>query len=112
MRCAQGLYERGFITYMRSDSVDLSQQAIKAARECVSSKYGEEYLSSTVRQFNSNARNAQEAHEAIRPAGEVFKTPIDTDLSGRDLSVYELIWKRTVASQMAEARLTLSLIHI
>ena len=107
MRCAQGLYERGFITYMRTDSVHLSEQAIKAARECVNSKYGKEYLSSSPRQFNSNARNSQEAHEAIRPAGEIFKTPSDTDLSGRDLSLYELIWKRTVASQMAEARLTM-----
>ena len=92
---------------MRTDSVNLSEQAIRAARECVSSKYGKEYLSSSVRQFNSKARNAQEAHEAIRPAGEVFKTPNETDLSGRDLSLYELIWKRTVASQMAEARLTM-----
>ena len=107
MRCAQGLYERGFITYMRTDSVHLSQQAIRAARACVSSKYGDEYLSNSPRQFNSNARNAQEAHEAIRPAGEVFKTPNDTNLTGRDLSLYDLIWKRTVASQMAEARLTM-----
>ena len=107
MRCAQGLYERGFITYMRTDSVHLSDQAIKAARQCVSSKYGEEYLSTSPRQFNSKARNAQEAHEAIRPAGEKFKTPNETNLSGRDLSLYDLIWKRTVASQMAEARLTM-----
>ena len=107
MRCAQGLYERGFITYMRTDSVHLSEQAIRAARECVSSKYGKEYLSNSVRQFNSNARNAQEAHEAIRPAGEVFKIPNDTELTGRDLSLYELIWKRTVASQMADAKLTM-----
>ncbi len=107
MRCAQGLYERGFITYMRTDSVQLSEQAINAARKCVSSKYGDEYLSKSPRQFNSNARNAQEAHEAIRPAGESFKTPSETNLSGRDLSLYDLIWKRTVASQMAEARLTM-----
>ena len=107
MRCAQGLYERGFITYMRTDSVHLSEQAIKAARNCVSLKYGKEYLSNLPRTFNSNARNAQEAHEAIRPAGEVFKTPNDTNLVGRDLSLYDLIWKRTVASQMAEAKLTM-----
>ena len=107
MRCAQVLYEKGFITYMRTDSVHLSEQAIRAARECVNSKYGKEYLSSSARQFNSNARNAQEAHEAIRPAGEVLKNPNDTDLSGRDLSLYELIWKRTVASQMEEATLTM-----
>ena len=107
MRCAQGLYERGFITYMRTDSVHLSEQAIRAARECVSSKYGGNYLSDSPRQFSSNARNAQEAHEAIRPAGEVFKTPKETTLTGRDLLLYDLIWKRTVASQMAEARLTM-----
>ena len=107
MRCAQGLYERGFITYMRTDSVHLSEQATRAARECVSSMYGKEYLSVSPRQFNSTARNAQEAHEAIRPAGEVFKTPKETNLTGRDLSLYDLIWKRTVASQMAEARLTM-----
>ncbi len=107
MRCAQGLYERGFITYMRTDSVHLSDQAVRAARNCVSSKYGDEYLSPSPRQFNSNARNAQEAHEAIRPAGEIFKIPNETNLSGRDLLLYDLIWKRTVASQMAEARLTM-----
>ena len=107
MRCAQGLYERGYITYMRTDSVHLSEQAIQAARSCVNSKYGSEYLSDSPRQFNAKARNAQEAHEAIRPAGEIFKTPSDTQLSGRDLSLYDLIWKRTVASQMAEAKLTM-----
>ncbi len=107
MRCAQGLYERGFITYMRTDSVHLSQQAIKAARECVESKYGNRYLSEKPRQFSSQAVNAQEAHEAIRPAGEEFKIPAETELSGRDLSLYDLIWKRTVASQMAEAKLTM-----
>ena len=107
MRCAQGLYERGFITYMRTDSVHLSDQAIKAARKCVKSKYGDEYLSKEARQFSNKTRNAQEAHEAIRPAGETFKTPNTSGLSGRDLSLYELIWKRTVASQMADARLTM-----
>ena len=107
MRCAQGLYERGFITYMRTDSVHLSNQAIKAARECVTSKYGEQYLSESPRQYNSSSRNTQEAHEAIRPAGEKFKTPKETELLGRDLAIYDLIWKRTVASQMAEAKLTL-----
>ena len=107
MRCAQGLYERGFITYMRTDSVHLSDQAISASRSCVESLYGKEYLSKTPRQYSTKARNAQEAHEAIRPAGERFRTPGDTGLDGRDLAVYELIWKRTVASQMAEARLTM-----
>ncbi len=107
MRTAQALYERGFITYMRTDSVHLSEQAIRAARQCVETKYGKEYLSPAPRQFSTKARNAQEAHEAIRPAGEAFRTPADTGLDGRDLALYELIWKRTVASQMAEARLTM-----
>ena len=112
MRCAQGLYERGFITYMRTDSVSLSQQAISAARKCVENRYGKEYLSESPRQFRSSTRNAQEAHEAIRPAGETFKAPKDTTLNGRDLALYELIWKRTVASQMAEARLTMLSVEI
>ncbi len=107
MRTAQALYERGFITYMRTDSVHLSDQAIQAARACVKEKYGQEYLSPSPRQFSTKARNAQEAHEAIRPAGESFRTPAETGLDGRDLSLYELIWKRTVASQMAEAKLTM-----
>ncbi len=107
MRCAQGLYERGFITYMRTDSVHLSEQAVQASRKCVQSRYGSNYLSKTPRQFSTKSRNAQEAHEAIRPSGEIFKAPNETGLDGRDLSLYELIWKRTVASQMAEARLTM-----
>lgn len=107
MRTAQGLYERGFITYMRTDSVHLSDQAITAARSCVAEKYGQDYLSPAPRQFTTKSRNAQEAHEAIRPAGDRFRTPKDTGLDGKDLSLYELIWKRTVASQMADARLTM-----
>ncbi|MFM7634350.1 MAG: type I DNA topoisomerase, partial [Cyanobacteriota bacterium] len=107
MRTAQGLYERGFITYMRTDSVNLSEQAINAARSCVESKYGKDFLSPSARQFSTKARNAQEAHEAIRPAGESFRDPAATGLDGRDLALYELIWKRTVASQMADARLTM-----
>ncbi|MFN5219432.1 MAG: type I DNA topoisomerase, partial [Cyanobacteriota bacterium] len=107
MRTAQALYEKGYITYMRTDSVHLSDQAITAARSCVSEKYGKEFLSPGPRQFNTKARNAQEAHEAIRPAGESFRTPAETGLDGRDLALYELIWKRTVASQMADARLTM-----
>jgi DNA topoisomerase-1 len=107
MRTAQGLYERGFITYMRTDSVHLSEQAIGAARNCVSAKYGKDYLSPSPRQFTTKARNAQEAHEAIRPAGESFRDPAATGLEGRDLALYDLIWKRTVASQMADARLTM-----
>ncbi len=107
MRTAQGLYEKGFITYMRTDSVHLSDQAIRASRACVAERYGKEYLSPAPRQFSTKARNAQEAHEAIRPAGESFRTPSETGLDGRDLALYELIWKRTVASQMADARLTM-----
>ncbi len=107
MRTAQGLYERGFITYMRTDSVHLSEQAISAARSCVAEKYGQDYLSPAPRQFSTKSRNAQEAHEAIRPSGDRFRTPNETGLEGKDLSLYELIWKRTVASQMADARLTM-----
>jgi DNA topoisomerase-1 len=106
MRIAQNLYERGFITYMRTDSVHLSQQAIVAARECVVQKYGTEYLSPTPRQYTTKSKNAQEAHEAIRPAGSHFRTPQETGLSDRELALYDLIWKRTVACQMAEARQT------
>jgi DNA topoisomerase-1 len=112
MRTAQALYERGFITYMRTDSVNLSEQAIKAARSCVGERYGQDYLSPAPRQFTTKSRNAQEAHEAIRPAGEVFRTPAETGLDGRDLALYELIWKRTVASQMADARLTMLAIDL
>jgi DNA topoisomerase-1 len=107
MRAAQSLYERGFITYMRTDSVHLSDQALQASRACVAEKYGKEYLSPAPRQFTTKARNAQEAHEAIRPAGESFRTPAETGLEGRDLALYDLIWKRTVASQMADAKLTM-----
>ena len=106
MRTAQGLYERGFITYMRTDSVHLSQQAIAAARSCVQAMYGEDYLSPSPRQYSTKSKGAQEAHEAIRPAGGTFRTPQQTNLSGRDLQLYDLIWKRTVATQMAEARQT------
>ncbi|MCP9790833.1 type I DNA topoisomerase [Vulcanococcus limneticus Candia 3F8] len=112
MRTAQGLYERGFITYMRTDSVHLSDQAINAARSCVSEKYGKDYLSPSPRQFSTKARNAQEAHEAIRPAGESFRTPNETGLKEKDLALYDLIWKRTVASQMADARLTMLAVEL
>ncbi len=107
MRVAQGLYERGFITYMRTDSVHLSDQAVTAARDCVEQKYGKDYLSPKPRQYTTKSKNAQEAHEAIRPAGSSFRTPNETGLSGQDLSLYELIWKRTVACQMADARQTM-----
>ncbi len=106
MRVAQSLYENGYITYMRTDSVHLSQQAIAAARACVQTKYGNDYLSPKPRQYSTKSKGAQEAHEAIRPAGQTFRTPQETRLSGRELSLYDLIWKRTVATQMAEARQT------
>lgn len=106
MRTAQSLYENGFITYMRTDSVQLSGQAIAAARACVEGMYGKDYLSPEPRQFKSKSKGAQEAHEAIRPAGSHFRTPKETELSGRELALYDLIWKRTVATQMAECRQT------
>jgi DNA topoisomerase-1 len=106
MRVAQNLYEQGYITYMRTDSVHLSQQAIEAARTCVEAKYGTEYLSPKPRQYATKTKGAQEAHEAIRPAGSTFRTPSETGLTGREAALYDLIWKRTVASQMAEARQT------
>ncbi|PZO56932.1 MAG: type I DNA topoisomerase [Phormidesmis priestleyi] len=106
MRTAQGLYEKGFITYMRTDSTSLSSQAIAAARRCVETKYGKDYLSPKPRQFSTTSKGAQEAHEAIRPSGEVFRTPQDTPLKERELRLYDLIWKRTVATQMADARQT------
>lgn len=106
MKIAQGLYERGFITYMRTDSVHLSEQAISAARACVQEKYGREYLSPKPRQYTTKSKGAREAHEAIRPAGSHFRTPQETGLSGAELNVYDLIWKRTVACQMADSRQT------
>jgi len=106
MRTAQNLYEQGYITYMRTDSVNLSQQAIGAARECVEQMYGSTYLSPEPRQYSTKSKGAQEAHEAIRPAGSTFRTPQQTGLKDRELRLYDLIWKRTVATQMAEARQT------
>jgi DNA topoisomerase-1 len=106
MRTAQKLYEEGYITYMRTDSVHLSEQAITAARSCVQQMYGAEYLSLKERQFTTKSKGAQEAHEAIRPAGSEFRIPNQTGLSGQELALYDLIWKRTVACQMADARLT------
>lgn len=106
MRIAQSLYEQGYITYMRTDSTNLSQQAIAAARSCVEQMYGREYLSPEPRQYATKAKGAQEAHEAIRPAGSTFRTPQETGLKDRELRLYDLIWKRTVATQMAEVRQT------
>jgi len=106
MRVAQSLYEQGYITYMRTDSVNLSQQAISAARSCVQEMYGAEYLSPEPRRYSTKSKGAQEAHEAIRPAGSTFRTPQQTGLKDREFRLYDLIWKRTVATQMAEARQT------
>jgi len=103
MRTAQRLYEEGLITYMRTDSPNLSQEAINAARNMVIDLYGKEYLNPEVRQYSAKQKGAQEAHEAIRPAGAEFTHPDKTGLSGRELSLYELIWKRTMATQMKEA---------
>ncbi len=105
MQIAQALYERGLITYMRTDSPVLSQEAVDAARKTVGERYGKEYLSPQPRQFAAKVRNAQEAHEAIRPAGTQMKTAKEWGLAGLDAALYDLIWKRTVASQMADARL-------
>jgi DNA topoisomerase I len=108
MHVAQGLYERGLITYMRTDSTSLSAQAISAARRQIASMYGDSYLPEKPREYRSKVKNAQEAHEAIRPAGEAMRTVDDVarELSGTDeRRLYDLIWKRTVASQMADARI-------
>lgn len=104
MRTAQRLYEEGFITYMRTDSPTLSREAIAASRKQIVELYGDSFLSPEERQFSAKSADAQEAHEAIRPAGETWKVPEETGLTGRERSLYELIWKRTVASQMADAR--------
>ncbi len=105
MRTAQRLYENGYITYMRTDSVNLSQQAIDAARRRVRASYGEEYLSEKPRRYSAKTKNAQEAHEAIRPAGDLMRTADELNLTGDDRALYDLIWKRTIATQMANARL-------
>jgi DNA topoisomerase-1 len=106
MRIAQSLYEGGYITYMRTDSVNLSDTAIKAARASAKSLYGADHLPDSPRVYEGKSKNAQEAHEAIRPAGDTFKTPgeLAPELTRDQLSLYDLIWKRTVASQMADAK--------
>jgi DNA topoisomerase I len=105
MSTAQGLYERGYITYMRTDSTTLSDEAVAAARAQIDELYGAKFLPPQPRVYRKKVKNAQEAHEAIRPAGERWRTPeqLSSDLRGADLRLYELIWKRTVASQMADA---------
>ncbi|MCG2803693.1 MAG: type I DNA topoisomerase [Cellulomonas sp.] len=106
MRTAQSLYENGYITYMRTDSPVLSTQAIDAARRQAAELYGAEYVPDSPRLYTSKAKGAQEAHEAIRPAGDHFRTPaqVARELTGDQFKLYELVWKRTVASQMADAR--------
>lgn len=106
MRAAQRLYEGGYITYMRTDSTNLSTEAVTAARTQVAQMYGQSYLSPQPRVYAKKAKNAQEAHEAIRPAGSSFRTPdsLRNELGGDEWRLYDLIWKRTVACQMADAR--------
>ena len=103
MSVAQRLYEGGYITYMRTDSTTLSAAALDAARAQVRALYGEQYLADSPRVYRNKVKNAQEAHEAIRPAGESFRTPGETGLSGEEFRLYELVWMRTVASQMRDA---------
>lgn len=103
MRIAQKLYENGHITYMRTDSTNLSEEAVQAARKAVTERYGDEYLSDGQRKYSSS-KSAQEAHEAIRPAGNQMKTKKELGLTGAEAALYDLIWKRTVATQMADAR--------
>ncbi len=106
MDAAQRLYENGYITYMRTDSTTLAQVAVDAARDLVQGEYGQKYLSPEPRQYQSKVKNAQEAHEAIRPAGHPFKKPqeLKSELGVDEYRLFELIWKRTIASQMADAR--------
>jgi DNA topoisomerase-1 len=106
MQVAQSLYENGHITYMRTDSTNLASVAVEAARDLVSRQYGREYLPEKPRLYQTKVRNAQEAHEAIRPAGHPFELPeqLRNNLSPDEFKLFELIWKRTVASQMADAR--------
>ncbi len=106
MRIAQRLYENGYITYMRTDSVTLSSSSITAARSSAQSLYGKEFVPSSPRVYEGKTKNAQEAHEAIRPAGESFRTPgeLAPELSRDEFALYDLIWKRTIASQMADAK--------
>lgn len=106
MQIAQRLYEDGYITYMRTDSVNLSGEAIGASRRRIEEKYGQEFLSPSPRQFTTKAKGAQEAHEAIRPAGKMMPTADELNLSGQSARLYSLIWMRTMATQMADARLT------
>jgi DNA topoisomerase-1 len=114
MRTAQGLYERGFITYMRTDSTTLSESALNAARAQAKELFGADHVSVEPRRYERKVKNAQEAHEAVRPAGDVFKTPAElaSELKSDDFTLYEMIWRRTVASQMVDAKGTTSTVKI
>lgn len=114
MRIAQRLYENGYITYMRTDSTTLSDAAISAARDQATQLYGSRYVADKPRQYTRKVKNAQEAHEAIRPAGEVFRTPgqVGSELDTDDFRLYELVWQRTIASQMADAKGTTMSVRI
>ena len=115
MRVAQGLYERGFITYMRTDSTNLSETAINAAREQARALYGDDHVfPGPKREYNRKVKNAQEAHEAIRPAGDSFRTPgqVSGQVNPDELALYDLIWKRTVASQMADAKIATTTLRL
>ena len=114
MQVAQRLYENGYITYMRTDSTTLSETALTAARDAARTLYGNEYVPDAPRTYSRKVKNAQEAHEAIRPSGDVFRTPgeLANELHGDELRLYELIWQRTVASQMADARGTSATVRL
>jgi DNA topoisomerase I len=114
MRVAQRLYENGYITYMRTDSTTLSETALTAARAQARDLYGDAYVPQAPRQYTRKVKNAQEAHEAIRPAGEVFRTPgqVANELESDEFRLYELVWQRTIASQMADARGTTMTVRI
>ena len=114
MRVAQGLYERGYITYMRTDSTTLSEQAVSAARSQAAQLYGQDHVADAPRRYDRKVKNAQEAHEAIRPSGDTFRTPgeVQRELSADELALYDLIWKRTLASQMADARVATTTVTI
>jgi len=114
MSVAQKLYENGFITYMRTDSINLSSEALNASRQEIKKLYGDKYLPDSPRVYKSKAKNAQEAHEAIRPAGSIFKHPdeIEGQVNDLELKLYKLIWKRTMASQMKSAKLENTTAHI
>jgi len=114
MRIAQNLYEEGYITYMRTDSINLSTEALNAARNLIKEKYGNDYLPEKPKIYKGKAKNSQEAHEAIRPAGATFKDPesLKNKLSDKEYKLYDLIWKRTVASQMKSAKVEQTKLNI